>query len=297
MHIPWSLFKRRAYAASQRRIKGFPLHYHDHPEVFWIMEGQAVHEINGFTQRLETGALVLIRPTDKHAFRTSGKGILIANVGFPEAVRVSLAKRLASSSAHLWTDTPLPAVYSLTDTQLRILETSLADLTRGRDEPWEVERFLFNLMHLLADGGLGGRKTAETKLEAALSTPAQQSSSAPDSAPAALNLPPWLQRACVEIQKPENFMGGTQRLAQLAGRSPGHLAREVRRLTGRSPTDIVNEARMRHAAHLLLTTENTVISVTLDCGFQGLGHFYRAFQAAHGLTPRAFRLRQMQRSR
>lgn len=299
MHVPWSIFHRQCYASSKQRIKGFPLHDHDHAEVFWIVEGETVHEVNGTAQRLEAGALVLIRPADRHGFRPTSAGFVIANVGFPEGIRESMLNRLAGTSGRLWGEAECPAPHSLTASQLTTLDAALADLARGRDEAWEIERFLLNLAHLLADG-----TPSASKVDAGSPPKGAQGSAQGSKEPNSPHnpqsgvahtpplLPAWLQRACVEIQEPRYFLGGTQALARLAGRSPGHLAREVRRLTGRRPTDIVNDARMRHAARLLLTTDQTVLTIALDCGFQGLGHFYRAFQSAYGQTPRAFRLRQ-----
>lgn len=242
------------------------MHDHDHAEVFWIISGEATHTINGTFQRLKPGSLVLIRPEDRHSFRGVNRGFVSANVGFPRVIQQTVINRLAGTSAKLWGDEPVPNVHALTDTQMSTLEVALSDLARGRDEPWEIERFLLNLAHLLDSGG-GVKKASQP-------------------------WPDWLQQACVKIQEPQHFIEGTQGFARLAGRSPGYLARELRRLMGRSPTDLLNEARMRHAAHLLLTTELTVLAVALDCGFQSLGHFYRVFETAYGLTPRAFRIRQ-----
>ena len=40
----------------------YPLHTHEFYEIFYVVRGQAIHEINGLTQVVGEGALVFIRP-------------------------------------------------------------------------------------------------------------------------------------------------------------------------------------------------------------------------------------------
>jgi transcriptional regulator GlxA family with amidase domain len=44
-----------------------------------------------------------------------------------------------------------------------------------------------------------------------------------------------------------------------------------------------------HAAHLLVNTEDAVVDIALATGFCDQAHFSRAFKAATGRTPTAFR--------
>jgi AraC family cel operon transcriptional repressor len=50
---------------------------------------------------------------------------------------------------------------------------------------------------------------------------------------------------------------------------------------------------MAFAANRLLTTEDAILDIALDCGFQNLGHFYRLFHSKYGFSPFAYRQYQM----
>jgi AraC family cel operon transcriptional repressor len=82
-----------------------------------------------------------------------------------------------------------------------------------------------------------------------------------------------------------------QGLARLAGRSPEHVARQLRACAGLRPVDLVTEARIDHATARLALSEMPILDIALECGFDSLSHFYRVFRRKRGETPRAYRLR------
>jgi AraC-like DNA-binding protein len=103
-------------------------------------------------------------------------------------------------------------------------------------------------------------------------------------------LPGWLARMQRQLARPEVFAGGTPALARAAGRSPSHLARAVRHWFGRTPTDLLNEARLDYSARQLTETSRPIIDIMLDCGLNNLSHFYALFRHRHGMSPRRYRL-------
>jgi len=80
-------------------------------------------------------------------------------------------------------------------------------------------------------------------------------------------------------------------LAQQAGLSPYHFLRTFERLTGVTPHQYVRRARLRQAAMRLAAGSAKVLDVALDCGFDDVSNFNRAFRAEFGMTPRVFRQR------
>jgi len=109
----------------------------------------------------------------------------------------------------------------------------------------------------------------------------------------ARQLPEWLREAGEQVEREKLFRvdGGGKSLARIARRSPAHVAREVRRHLGKTPTDWVNEIRMRHAAQLLAGTRREILDICADCGFENVGHFYALFRAQYAMTPLAYRRR------
>jgi AraC family cel operon transcriptional repressor len=102
--------------------------------------------------------------------------------------------------------------------------------------------------------------------------------------------PDWLDVACREVRKEKYLARGLESFYRLAGRSPDHVARACRAYLGISPTEIVNAARLEHAAARLSATDNTILDIAHDCGLPNLAHFYKLFSARFGTTPRRYRL-------
>jgi AraC family cel operon transcriptional repressor len=103
-------------------------------------------------------------------------------------------------------------------------------------------------------------------------------------------VPDWLDAACQGIKKTEHLSQGLESFYRLAGRSPDHVARACRTHLGISPTEVVNAARLEHAAARLSATDDTLLDIADDCGLPNLAHFYKLFAARFGTTPRRYRM-------
>ena len=79
------------------------------------------------------------------------------------------------------------------------------------------------------------------------------------------------------------------RLAAVAGLGPTQFARAFRVATGESPHRYLIGLRIEKARELLEQTEQKVVEVGLNCGFEQPAHFATAFRKVTGLSPRAWR--------
>jgi len=83
------------------------------------------------------------------------------------------------------------------------------------------------------------------------------------------------------------------RLGDLAadlGKDPAYLARTFRRRMGCTMSEYRRHLWVRHAAHLLASTDTPLGEVALASGFADQSHLCRVFKAQLGLTPQAYRL-------
>ena len=80
-----------------------------------------------------------------------------------------------------------------------------------------------------------------------------------------------------------------EQLAAAVSRSPRHLSRTVREVTGETVIQLVDHRRMQEARRLLLETDANVDTVGYAVGYQDASHFRRRFRKAHGLPPSAWR--------
>ncbi|WP_071659408.1 AraC family transcriptional regulator [Streptomyces humi] len=78
-------------------------------------------------------------------------------------------------------------------------------------------------------------------------------------------------------------------LAARVALSPSRFAHLFTRQTGVPPMRALREARLRHAARLLESTDLTVERVAAASGFPSPFHFNRVFRESHGVPPGAYR--------
>ena len=79
-------------------------------------------------------------------------------------------------------------------------------------------------------------------------------------------------------------------LAQVAGMSSFHFAREFKRSTGTTPHQYLIRYRIERAKSLLAKDDLPLIEVGLQSGFSHQSHFTRLFRKITGTTPNSYRL-------
>lgn len=90
----------------------------------------------------------------------------------------------------------------------------------------------------------------------------------------------------------ENFSNDVRlaELANVAGMSSFHFAREFKRTTGTTPHQYLIKFRVERAKALLAEAEMPLTEVGLNSGFSHQSHFTRLFRRLTGTTPLAYRL-------
>jgi AraC family cel operon transcriptional repressor len=241
------------------------LHNHDYHELFWVEEGEGFQVVNGERRPLFAGLLVLVRAEDEHGFSAARPGEMMrfVNFAFPRTLwRELWERRLGRRPVYFAKKDHRKREWRLEPADLERLRVMGRDLAAGARDALSAEALLAGVISLLA--GLESRRSAG-------------------------RLPPWLAGSLARIQEPRHFALGTPELARLAGCTPEHLARAVRKHLGRTPTEIVNEARLSYAAQQLCTTERPILGIVADCGLENLGHFYKLFRARFGASPERYR--------
>lgn len=78
--------------------------------------------------------------------------------------------------------------------------------------------------------------------------------------------------------------------AQLLHTDIYSLSRLIRRQTGKTFTQLVQEKRLTQATFLLKSTDRNVDDVARAVGYENISYFHRIFKAACGVSPRAYRI-------
>lgn len=92
----------------------------------------------------------------------------------------------------------------------------------------------------------------------------------------------WLDEHCGEDV-------GLAALAEASGLSAFHFLRIFTRVVGVTPHQYLVRSRLRRAARDLAVTDRPIVDVALECGFNDLANFTRAFRRAAGRPPSAYR--------
>lgn len=80
-------------------------------------------------------------------------------------------------------------------------------------------------------------------------------------------------------------------LAERTRHSADHLTRQLKKHLGITPGDLIQERRLILAAHLLLTSQDTIDAIAERCGFANRYSFSRSFSRRYGIAPAAYRQR------
>ncbi len=87
-----------------------------------------------------------------------------------------------------------------------------------------------------------------------------------------------------------NYAGGSLTdAARLLHCDVTWLSREIKRRTGRTYTELVQERRLRQAAWLLEHTKQRISDIALSIGYENVSYFHRIFQKRFGLSPKKYR--------
>ncbi len=257
--------------AVHKSIKNITIaHNHDFYEVFLLTKGSVVHIINGRRQILQAGAFVFIRPHDVHYYaRHDGHACELINLAFPEQTAHELFDYLGHGfMADRLLNSTMPPSTVIPGVELNIVKSHLEGLnTIARTSKAEIRTRLRILLVELLSKYFPVRKHLQKRI-----------------------IPDWLEWLVDEMQKRENFAEGISAMQRLARKSHEHLGRQFKKYLGVTPTQFVNELRLNYAANLLTNTDDTIMGVCLEAGFENLSHFYHLFKRHYGQSPKRFRL-------
>ena len=78
-------------------------------------------------------------------------------------------------------------------------------------------------------------------------------------------------------------------IARLVNMTEVSFSRFIKKRTGITFIDSLNEIRLGHASRILIDTTKSIAEVSYNCGFNNISNFNRLFKKKKGCTPKEFR--------
>ena len=257
------------------RFIHFPEHCHDYVEVVYMCSGTTTHIVNGRTIRLQQGELLFLSQSARQEIlRAEENDIAVNFVVLPEFFHEALSvigeeatplRRFLMDCLFEQNSGPGYLLFQVSDNVpiQNLVENLILSLLYDTPNRRKVSQMTMTLLFLQLLGHtdkLAWDSQEETILQ-------------------------------VLRYVDEHYVDGSlHEAAALLHSDISSLSREIRRKSGKTYTELVQEKRLNQAAFLLRTTDRKVEDIALAVGYENISYFHRIFRKEYNLSPRQFRI-------
>lgn len=257
------------------RFIHFPKHTHDYVEVVYMCAGEMTHIVNGKTIRLQPGELLFMNQSATHEVCKAGVADISVNfIVLPDFFSVALGAIGVEETPlrHFLVDCLCgqntgPGYLHFRVSGVKPVQNLVENLlwTLLRETP-DKRNMCQMTMALLFLQLLGCTETlvAESREEAAI-------------------------LKVLRYVETNYAHGSLSEVARQLHYDQAWLSREIKRKTGKTFTQIIQEKRLAQAAFLLKNTDRNVADISAAVGYENVSYFHRIFTAAYGSTPKHYR--------
>jgi len=263
---------------SNTRFLHFPEHTHDYIEVVYMCAGQNTHIVNGKKIILQPGDILLMNQSATHeVYRSEKEDIAVNFIVLPAFFNTTLA-------AVGEEQTPLR----------RFLVDCLCGQNTGPgylhfavSQVLPVQNLMENLLWILLDKASDNLHISQMTmallfLQLTAHTRSLRESTGENAV---------MFRVLEYVES--NYAGGSfTELARQMHYDPSWLSREIKRQTGKTYTQLVQEKRLAQAAFLLKHTDRNIADISVAVGYENISYFHRIFAECYGKSPRHYRLQE-----
>ena len=259
-----------------------PLHWHDEMELVYIKKGSGIVSVDFSDLKTSARDIIFICPGQLHSIRQfEQESMEYENIIFPLSL---LSDRQADSAwetylapialRQRWLLTCLrpampsyPAIASCID--------HIDDIRRTFPDAYEllIKGKLFELFFQLYHHGLVSTPVFADPTHRCLREKALEKSRQ------------ILKYVEQHYQEPLSI----EKLAKTIGFSQSHFMKFFKNTFGTSFIAYLNDYRLTMASRLLLASEDSILTVAAECGFENLSYFNRRFKDRFAMTPSEFR--------
>ncbi len=243
-------------------------HSHDFYEIFYILEGSIMYEINGATYTLHAGDIGFANLKDVHSFFRSPSNTckhrdIIIRADFFEQVCAFIGEDFKKAYAN----NELPKIVSLSFDRIeryekRIINVILSSDMNSSFSTAGIKTLLVSLLNCLIE--------EETQKNTDY-------------------YPMWFRELLGRFRMNDFLKSGLDDILEPYHFSKAYICRTFQKYMGCTMTDYLNDIRLQHAAFQLQYTDETVISICNSIGFSSVSYFNTVFKRKYGVAPNTFR--------
>lgn len=260
------------------RFIHFPEHTHDYVEMVYMCAGQTTHIVNGKHIRLDQGDLLFLSQSATHEICKAGEADLAINfIVLPDFFTTTL-------TAIGDEETPLRRF--LVDC-LCGQNTGLGYLHFGVSGNQPVQNLVENLLWILLQNAPNKRKMSQMTMALLflqLMGNNQILLNADQENAAVYRVLQYIETDYASSSFAE--------IARKLHYDPSWLSREIKRKTGKTYTQLLQDKRLAQAAFLLKNTDRNIADISVAVGYENISYFHRIFADCYGKTPRQYRVQE-----
>ncbi len=270
------------FAATRFTTTHWPLQWHDHPELelTWIVRGAGLRYVADVVDEFSAGEVILLGPGVPHSWTSEpqpGHSCESIVAQFP-------VDALGSGWREISELRPLATLFTRAGLGLQLLGATAAAIRQELTQLITLSPGPRRMAHLLTILALiAAAPTNEVQALARL---------AGGPTPTTRRADPWAQI----VRHLHDAAATSLSMASLAARmglAPPSFARAFRRRFGVTCTVYLTRISLARACRELLDPQRSIAACAFTAGFGNLANFNRHFKTVYGLTPSAWRRRQL----
>lgn len=258
------------------RFVHFPPHKHDYVELIYMCSGSTTHIINENCVKLNAGELLFLSTEAVQEIKKAEKDDIAVNFiilpQFFDKVLTMLGEE----------ETPLKSFIidfiSKKSTQNAYLHFKVADIL-------PIQNLVENLIYTLVSDTQNKRSVNQITMGLLFLQLLNHTDR--------LSLNQQENSLIVDVLKyiEENYQTGSlSQLAKILHYDIHWLSREIKNISGKTYTELLQEKRLSQAMFLLKSTNMRIEEISAAVGYENKSYFHRVFCSKTGLTPRNYRL-------
>ncbi len=259
------------------RFIHFPPHSHNYVEMIYMCKGCTHHLINGEDVYLQEGEILLLSQKAVQEIYPAGKEDIAVNfIILPEFFGECL--KIIASERNMLRDFVISCLrgenascgyfhFKVTDILpiQNLIENLIFTVWNRQPNKRSINQVTMGLLFLLLMNQMD-------KLETGTESEPQR----------------FVMQILAYVE--EHYRDGE--LSELAERMHYDLywlSKEIRKRTGKTYTELVQDKRLRQAAYLLKNTVMSVTDIAIEVGYSNISYFHRIFQKRYHMTPKKYR--------